>query len=105
MVDIDIEAASPYVDRTFVVVGVVDIVVACAVDTDLMEKSYLSVDEKKESKVFFFSDKLIEFIYMVLASSVVADHHVEVSCSLKLRGEYKTWEVLAWVDEIRHILR
>lgn len=41
--DIDIEA-SPYVDRTFVVVGVADIVVACAVDTDPMEKSYLSKD-------------------------------------------------------------
>lgn len=63
MVDIDIEAASPYVDRTFVVVGVVDIVVACAVDTDLMEKSYLSVDEKKESKVFFFLGQ-IDRIYL-----------------------------------------
>lgn len=63
VVDIDIEAASPYVDRTFVVVGVVDIVVACAVDTDLMEKSYLSVDEKKGIKSFFFLGQ-IDRIYL-----------------------------------------
>ena len=60
MVDIDIEAASPYVDRTFVVAGVVDIVVAYVVDTDPMEKSYLSVD-KKESKFFLGQ---IERIYL-----------------------------------------